>query len=127
MKVVTVRIPGREIVDADSFHDVLARELGFPDFYGRNLDALADCLLSVDEPDHGMVDPAIADADFILLRLDDAGLVKNRCSRHYDALIEIVACENGRRVSEGREPVLGLVLIGDLGPQDPALLGLRRN
>ncbi|GAA5151263.1 hypothetical protein GCM10023340_29850 [Nocardioides marinquilinus] len=27
-----------------ALHDVLARELGLPDWYGRNLDALADCL-----------------------------------------------------------------------------------
>jgi hypothetical protein len=29
-----VRIPTNKIVDWATFHDVFARELGFPDFYG---------------------------------------------------------------------------------------------
>ncbi|MFY8209202.1 MAG: barstar family protein [Caulobacter sp.] len=126
MKIATVRIPGHEIVDDESFHDVLARALGFPDFYGRNLDALADCLSSVDEPEHGMVVPVIAEGDFILLRLDNAHLMRRRCEQHYGALIEIIAHENHRRVAAGREPVLGLVLVGDLSPENPAFLGLSR-
>ena len=31
-------------------HDMLARELGFPGYYGRNLDALNDCLSDIDIP-----------------------------------------------------------------------------
>jgi ribonuclease inhibitor len=30
-------------------HDLLARELNFPEWYGRNLDALHDCLTSLCE------------------------------------------------------------------------------
>lgn len=47
----------REIlIDEDSFsvvgevHEFLARELGFPSYYGANLDALNDCLGDIDEP-----------------------------------------------------------------------------
>ena len=31
----------------DALHDILARELCFPEWYGRNLDALHDCLTSI--------------------------------------------------------------------------------
>ena len=34
-------------------HDMLARELGFPGYYGRNLDALNDCLSDIDIPTDG--------------------------------------------------------------------------
>ena len=32
------------IATREELHEVLARELNFPDWYGRNLDALHDCL-----------------------------------------------------------------------------------
>ncbi len=35
---------------ADDMHALLARELGFPDYYGANLSALSDCLGDVCEP-----------------------------------------------------------------------------
>ena len=38
-----------EIRTRDELHDVLARELNFPVWYGRNLDALHDCLAAVCE------------------------------------------------------------------------------
>lgn len=31
------------------FHDILARELHFPEWYGSNLDALHDCLTEIHE------------------------------------------------------------------------------
>ena len=36
----------------DAFHDTVARELALPQWYGRNLDALHDCLTAVSEPTH---------------------------------------------------------------------------
>jgi RNAse (barnase) inhibitor barstar len=41
-------------VKAD-FHDSLKKELAFPDYYGRNLDALLDCLRGLEIPLNGGV------------------------------------------------------------------------
>lgn len=38
-----------EIRSMAEMHDVLARKLNFPEWYGRNLDALHDCLTSLCE------------------------------------------------------------------------------
>ena len=113
MKAIVVRIPGAEITDTISFHAVMARVLGLPTFYGANLDALADCLHSVDAPADGMVDPAISPGELMLLQIDDAELLRRRCPREYDALIEVVAFVNQERARAGRPPVLGIAPVGD--------------
>jgi ribonuclease inhibitor len=41
MKIV---IDGNTISNEDEFHKILAKKLNFPDWYGRNLDALLDLI-----------------------------------------------------------------------------------
>ena len=44
-------IEGKGIATPDQFHDAISRALAFPDYYGRNLDALWDCLTGwIDTP-----------------------------------------------------------------------------
>ena len=45
-----VRIDGAEIQTRDDLHDALSRQLRLPEYYGRNLDALYDCLTGLSEP-----------------------------------------------------------------------------
>ena len=40
-----------QINDWDTFQDTFAQALGFPGFYGRNMDAWIDCLTYADEDD----------------------------------------------------------------------------
>ena len=42
MKIYT--IDGRKLTDPETAHEYLAETLGFPDYYGKNFDALSDCL-----------------------------------------------------------------------------------
>ncbi|ASS64962.1 MULTISPECIES: barstar family protein [unclassified Paenibacillus] len=37
-------LDGSKLATIEAFHDALSRGLHFPDYYGRNLDALYDCL-----------------------------------------------------------------------------------
>ena len=39
-----VELLASQMTDKEALHDVLARELELPEWYGRNLDALYDCL-----------------------------------------------------------------------------------
>ena len=36
--------------DIKKLHEYIAKGLDFPDYYGKNLDALYDCLTDIDEP-----------------------------------------------------------------------------
>ena len=45
-----VELDGRNMTDRSATHDYLARELRFPDYYGRNLDALYDLLTGCSQP-----------------------------------------------------------------------------
>jgi ribonuclease inhibitor len=42
-------IDGELMIDREALHDALARQLDLPDWYGRNLDALFDCLTDIHE------------------------------------------------------------------------------
>ncbi len=52
--MAVVRIDCDRIIDWESLHDVFAEALGFPGFYGRNMNAWVDCLTSLDAPADGM-------------------------------------------------------------------------
>ena len=49
-----VRIDASRITSWDTFHDVFAKDFGFPDFYGRNMDAWIDCMTCLDDPESCM-------------------------------------------------------------------------
>ena len=42
-------IDGAKITSRDSLHDSLSRQLSLPEWYGRNRDALYDCLTEISE------------------------------------------------------------------------------
>lgn len=46
---MTVWIDGEQLETRDALHDSLARQLRLPSWYGRNLDALYDCLTDIRE------------------------------------------------------------------------------
>jgi RNAse (barnase) inhibitor barstar len=48
-----VRIDGTRLQSWDAFHSAFASAFGFPDFYGRNMDAWIDCMTSLDSPGTG--------------------------------------------------------------------------
>ena len=44
------RIIGPRCASQEVLHEFIAKKLGFPDYYGANLSALADCLSEAGEP-----------------------------------------------------------------------------
>lgn len=103
-----VRIDGRRIVDRESFHDVFAEAFGFPEFYGRNMEAWIDCLTSLDQPSDGMTQVHAPTGGVVVLQLDHADDFSKRCPALYEDLIDCAAFVNWRLLERGHPPVLAL-------------------
>jgi len=107
-----IAIPVDAITDWVSFHDVFKHALGFPDFYGRNMDAWIDCMTSVDAARDGLTAITVPPGGVVVLRIDDPFDFRRRCPEQFDALIECSAFVNFRRTEVGDPPVLALLLNG---------------
>lgn len=110
MWTTVIALPTNRIVDWDSFHTVFAERLGFPGYYGRNMNAWIDCLTYADDADAGMLAEAVPRGGLLTLHVEGGADFKGRCPEQYDALIECAAFVNSRRIEDGEEPVLALLL-----------------
>jgi len=106
--VKRVKINASLIKDWNTFHDVFADALGFPEFYGRNMDAWIDCMSYLDDPESGMSSVTCDKGDFVVLELENVKEFKQRCPEQYDALVECSASVNWRNLEAGEPPLLML-------------------
>jgi hypothetical protein len=52
----TLFIEGNAFANTEAFHQEMAFKLGLPSWYGRNFDALLDCLSSIGDPRSNLCD-----------------------------------------------------------------------
>nr|WP_244563908.1 barstar family protein [Ensifer aridi] len=114
MKTTVIAIDANLIKDWPTFHSVFQSALGFPGFYGRNMDAWVDCMDYIDQPESRMTSIVIGEGDLLALRIDKCEEFKRRCPEQFSALIECTAFVNFRRTSQGRRSMIALLLSGDL-------------
>jgi hypothetical protein len=57
--------------DRDALHSAFATELAFPNYYGRNLDALNDCLSDLTIPDNGGRVLTFSQYDYVARQMPD--------------------------------------------------------
>jgi hypothetical protein len=105
--MVLVRIDTTKIRDW-SFHDVFSETLGFPYFYGRNMDAWIDCMTSLDDPAAGMSRIHAPEGGVVTLQLDGVDGFAERCPEQYRAVVDCCAFVNWRRIEVGEPAVLTL-------------------
>ena len=103
-----VSLDCEKISDWSSFHEEFARVFGFPDFYGKNMDAWIDCMTSLDAPDDGMSNVHCEPGAVLTLELENVKSFASRCPELYEALIECSAFVNWRRLEVGESSVLAL-------------------
>ena len=95
------------ITDWDSFHTESQRAFGFPDFYGRNLDAWHDCLTYLDDR---MSRFDLAADETLTIEVRGAHDFAQRCPQIAAALMEAVAFVNYRNLESGAPARLLLLL-----------------
>ena len=108
MQSQTARIQTVNITDWDSFHQVFAETLGFPSFYGRNMNAWIDCLTYFDD---GMTQFKVPPGELFHLEISGTKDFAMRLPEIFQAFVESAAFVNSRRVELGEPPILALVLI----------------
>jgi hypothetical protein len=106
--MTTIKIDTRRITDRMSFHDVFAQELGFPDFYGRNMNAWIDCMTCLDDPGAGMTKVHAKPGGVVTLLLDHVQDFGARCPELLQAIEQNTAFVNWRRCEMGQAAVLAL-------------------
>lgn len=107
-----VEINCNNIADWDTFHDEFSQVFGFPDFYGRNMDAWNDCMSYLSDPEAQMTTVHCEEGNVITLVLKNIKIFKTRCPEQYDAFIECSAFVNWRLIDDGYSPVLALSFYG---------------
>jgi hypothetical protein len=77
--VTLVRIDTRRIKDSSTFHDVFAEDFGFPEYYGRNMNAWIDCMTYLNDPE--VVDTSVKakPREVLTLHLDYVSDFAERC------------------------------------------------
>lgn len=100
-------IDSDRITDWPSFHEEFARAFGFPEFYGKNMDAWIDCLTDLDA-NTGMTTVDCGFASVVVLELWNVKSFRQRCTEQHDALIECAAFVNWRRIEKEQPAVLAL-------------------
>jgi RNAse (barnase) inhibitor barstar len=80
-----VEIDGRELIDWQAFHSVFAEKLGFPGYYGENMNAWHDCFFSL--PDESSV-LTLAEGDIVWLDVKNYKDLRVRQPEIADAIFE---------------------------------------
>lgn len=115
-----VRLDTAAVTDWPSFHTECRRALGFPDFYGANMDAWIDCLSYLrDEGAAGMAAVALAPDEVLVLEVPDAENFRVRLPEIAGGLWDCTAFVNRRYTDDGEAPAIALMPV-DSRPSHPA-------
>ena len=105
----TARLDGRKITDRESFHTECQAVFGFPEFYGRNMDAWIDCLSGLRDDD-GMSSFTLGPDDVLLIEVTHTDALRRQAPGILSALEECTEEVNKRCSESGEKPALALAL-----------------
>jgi RNAse (barnase) inhibitor barstar len=104
-----VHLDGAGIGDWMSFHDACQVAFGFPDFYGRNMNAWVDCL-SYLRDDEGMSKFRLLPNEMLQIEISDSASLRARAPEIIEEMEFCIAAINDRYEDYGEKPALALSL-----------------
>jgi hypothetical protein len=104
-----VQLNGAVITDSDSFHTECQQAFGFPEFYGRNMDAWVDCL-SYLRDDEGMSKFRLKPDEILQIEVLQADTLHKQAPHILEEMEFCIIGINERYVDYGEKPALSLVL-----------------
>ena len=106
----TVKLNGEAITNWEAFHNESQRVFGFPDFYGRNMNAWVDCL-SYLRDDDGMSAFRLKPDEILRIEVQHADLLRKQAPEILDDLAFCIEAINDRYADYGEKPALELILL----------------
>jgi RNAse (barnase) inhibitor barstar len=106
--MANVQLDGVAIRDWLSFHRECQTKFGFPEFYGRNMDAWIDCLSTL-RNDDGMSAFTLAPDETLQIEITNSSVLRNQAAQIFDALPDCVDAVNERYIENGEKPAVELV------------------
>ena len=105
-----VHFDGACISGWETFHNQSVVVFGFPDFYGRNLNAWIDCLTYVREGD-GMSRFKLAPQAPLVIEVANSQAFREAVPEIFAAFIDCVAFVNRRQKEAGEKPAVQILLL----------------
>src|SRR5215831_11465408 len=103
-----IRIDGRRLTDAAGLQAALDEAFGFAPGYGKNLDALVDCLTHLDDPRAGLSRVQVFPGQIALLVIEHTQAMGKQAAAQMKSLVDAVAFVNWRRLEKNQPPVVAV-------------------
>jgi hypothetical protein len=107
--VRTVTLDTRSIVDKPTFHAASASAFGFPEFYGRSMDAWIDCMSSLTD-ENPLAGFRLDSDECLVLKVPDFEALEQRAPEVAHSLISCTAAVNQRYAEFGESARIVLVV-----------------
>ena len=103
-----IRIDARRLPGAAGLHAALDEAFGFGPSYGKNLDALVDCLTHLDDPAAGLSRVQVFPGQVVLLVIEHTHGAGKPAATQVKALADVAAFVNWRRLEAKQPPVVAV-------------------
>ena len=102
-----IRLVTDQITDRPTFHNAFKSLMGFPDYYGMNMDAWIDCMSDLEH----MTKFRLKKDEMLHVEILGAEEFRKRLPSIFEALVDCSAFVNKRFVATGEAAILALIFL----------------